>query len=759
MVIITRIGRLRDYGVFRDFRWPSDLPEFGRYNLIYGWNGTGKTMLSRLFQAVEEKEEPFTGQVTMLVSGRDVKNEEFPEVSVAVRVFNRDFVEKTVFPAGGDVAPIYFVLGKQNVEKQRQVEQLKASLEKAQAGLDSAREKKRHADSEFDKFCKRRALAIKEILRSPGTNPYNNYDKSDFEQRARKMASADDRQAHELSPESRETLLAQHRATPKPKIPPCAYRLPDLKSLGETVSGLLSTTVLSSVIPWLKEDAEASSWVHEGLGLHQERQATNCLFCGSIVPKDRLAALEAHFSTEYEEFLRKLDAQVTKVRGALKSISELSLPNPAQLYDDLISEYEAAQAKLEGELELAEDTLGALLKALEKKRGAVFERARLDIPMSQFDAGTVDRLNEVIQKHNKACDDFQSRAVNAREQLEAGTVADDLEEFRNLADDTEKAAPTVNEARAHIDRLKDEVRRLEKEIVEHRQPAEELNRDLHSYLGHDELRLEIKETGYAIVRRDAPAEALSEGETTAIALLYFLKSLQDRRFDLRKGVVVLDDPVSSLDANALYSAFGFIRERTRHAGQLVILTHNFTFFRQVRYWFHHLKGQKKKEVTQRPARFYMLDCSYKEGRRFASVRRLDPLLEQFESEYHYLFARISRAAMAEPQVALEQNYVLPNLARRLLETFLAFRRPGTPEGLYEKLLTVDFDKAKKTRILRFVHTYSHADALAEPEHDLSVLSEAHGVLNDLLLLMEKEDPDHYSAMASLVGSYNEREGS
>ena len=45
---ITRIGRLRNYGVFRDFTWPSDLPEFAQFNLIYGWNWSGKTTLSKM---------------------------------------------------------------------------------------------------------------------------------------------------------------------------------------------------------------------------------------------------------------------------------------------------------------------------------------------------------------------------------------------------------------------------------------------------------------------------------------------------------------------------------------------------------------------------------------------------------------------------------------------------------------------------------------------------------------------------------------
>src|SRR5690554_3283462 len=132
---------------------------------------------------------------------------------------------------------------------------------------------------------------------------------------------------------------------------------------------------------------------------------------------------------------------------------------------------------------------------------------------------------------------------------------------------------------------------------------------------------------------------------TAIALLYFLKSLKDRRFELDKGLVVLDDPVSSLDANALFMAFGFIRRCVDEAAQILVLTHNFAMFRQVRGWFKWINHPcRRKSVEKRPARFYMLECSLAaEGRR-SRIVLLDPLLEQFESEYHYLFARIYRRA-------------------------------------------------------------------------------------------------------------------
>jgi wobble nucleotide-excising tRNase len=354
-------------------------------------------------------------------------------------------------------------------------------------------------------------------------------------------------------------------------------------------------------------------------------------------------------------------------------------------------------------------------------------------------------VNEVIGKHNHACDDFEARAGEAREGLEADSVAGVLDDFGGLVAAVQASDSLVGKADAESKRLNTDIARLEREVVEHRQPAEELNEDLRAYLGHDELHMEVKDTGYSITRNGAAAQALSEGETTAIALLYFLKSLRDRRFDLTKGVVVLDDPVSSLDANALYLAFGLIRARTQHAAQLFILTHNFTFFRQVRNWFDHLKGQDKKG-----RRFYMLDCVRDGNQRSSAIRPLDPLLEKYESEYHYLFARVYREAGAASPAVLEESYILPNVARRLLEAFLAFRQPQVARHLWEKMMTVSFDEAKKLRILRFLDTHSHGETIGEPEHDPSLLSEARSVLKDLLEFIKEQDPAHYAAMTELV---------
>lgn len=758
MSLITKIARLKHPGVLRDFTWPANLPSFGRFNLIYGWNGSGKTTLSRVFRAIEQRVACSPGEVTLFIDGHQVTGQDFPKATVPVRVFNRDFVSENVFPVSGGEVPPIFVVGKEGVEKQKEVDRLKIERTAKETALQHARSAHQQAERDLDRHCVERARVIKDTLRVPGPGKYNDYNKADYRTRAGQMVVAGDAPSHRLSDNDRGNLLVQHRANVKPKVATVSYRFPSLMQLHSDVANVLATTVASSAIESLKDDPTLSDWLRHGLGLHKARAAQSCLFCEQSLPGARLSALESHFSAEYDRFLQRLDWQRANLSKLVDEAKGLRLPDRMALYDDLAAEYDSRCADLRGAVEQVSVFVGDLQGALHAKTSQPFKSVPLELKLPTIDAETITRLNEIIARHNGACDDFQGRTTNARDRLALDLIAETLDEYSRLATAVKAASDAIGPLEHDVKRLTGDIGSLEREIVGHRQPAEELNEDLRKYLGHNELSLQVKETGYQLLRDGQLAETLSEGERTALALLYFLKSLRDRRFDLRQGVVVLDDPVSSLDANALYLAFGFIRHRTQDAGQLFVLTHNFPFFRQVRNWFHHQKGQNKKDINQRPARFYMLDRVQASNPRCTALRALDPLLEQYESEYHYLFACVHRAANTTGETELEQNYGLPNVARRLLEMFLAFRRPQIAGELWQKLKDVTFDEAKKVRIARFVHTHSHGDTVGEPEHDPSLLGEARAVLADLLELIKSEDAQHFTAMVRLVsGSAAEAE--
>ena len=197
-----------------------------------------------------------------------------------------------------------------------------------------------------------------------------------------------------------------------------------------------------------------------------------------------------------------------------------------------------------------------------------------------------------------------------------------------------------------------------------------------------------------------------------------------------------------------FLAHGFIQERTKNAGQLFILTHNLTFLRQTRNWFRRLNRKQKGNAAEQSAMFYMLECEPGDRRR-SSIRTMDHLLECYESDYHYLFACVWRRAQ-QTTGSLEENYALPNMARRLLEAFLAFKHPGESGRLWDKMQGVVIDEAKRLRILRFVNEYSHGEAALGLEYDPSLLGEASSVLSDLLDLIKTEDRVHFDRMVALV---------
>ena len=755
---ITRISRLQNHGVYRDFTWPPVLPDFRQYNLIYGWNGTGKTTLSRLFRDLEFRRPPTLGKVKLRIDDNDYKGQEFPGMSKSsfqVRVFNKDFIQENIFPLEKrDIQPI-LVLGAGSVTKQKEVEELKKQLVEAEKELESAKSTENTAKDELDNFCRDRARFIKETLRVSGQSQYNNYDKSNFRAHAMSMIGAEDKTEYKLTETVRENLLSQHRETLKPKVDKIIYDFPNFSGIMENLSELLTATVVSEVVEVLKVDTQLANWTRQGLVLHRDRNSELCQFCEQPLPRDRIATLERHFSDQYEKFMQRIVQEINKLNGMSQKAANIILPDKARLYSNLTSEYETQKANLKSALRLAQDFIDIVVQKLEIKKNKAFEQVSFNLQAPEVSADIVEELNRVIERHNQDCNSFESQVKDARERLAKDMIAEYSEDFARYIKKEQDIITDKKKKDQEVNRLSAKIERLETEIVEHRQPAEELNKDLQNYLGHNELFLEVKKTGYAVTRDGMPAKSLSEGETTAIALLYFLKSLEDKKFNRKNGVIVLDDPVSSLDANALFLAFGFIRERTADSYQLFILTHNFSLFQQVRNWFHHLKGQKKQKEEKRPAQFYMLESLLKNGIKNSTIRQLDPLLKNYNSEYHYLFARVYKASNERASNDLEQSYILPNMARRMLEVFLAFRVPQITGKLWEQLGKINFDESKKLRICRFLHTHSHSAAVGEPEHDLSALNEGPSVLKDLMEMMKSEDHKHFLAMKELIDNQDD----
>jgi wobble nucleotide-excising tRNase len=746
---LTRIAKLR-LRVFRDFTWPTELHPFAQFNVIYGWNGSGKTTLSWLLSLVEKKTALLEGEAALEIDGTTkIAGSAFASAQLPpVRVFNRDFISATLLQTGG-IAPIYF-FGEDSIEKQTRVEQLKKELIITDSKLGVAQDDKTKAESKLDDFCKDKAKLIKELLTTANSQTYNNYDKRNFRRSVEAM-DAQQAEAATLSDGQKAQLHSQKNAQPKPLVGKIFAPSIELDALMSEVDMLVGRSVVAQTLDELTSNPKLAAWVQEGLHLHSgEHASETCRFCQQPLQVGRRAALEAHFNDAFAGFQKDLSALLSKLKAAKQTVASLSLPDVSRFYEVLTPEVTAACAMVLTAQSETQAALDALIARVEAKRDQPFAPTATQAQATARPSSITDSVaafNGIVEKHNRISAEFTASVDSACKKLEASYVAEAHAEFGQLSGAVKTATAELDGIKATQAETRTQINELERAILEHRRAADELTAELRAYLGRDELRFEVKGTGYALTRSGQPVSNLSEGERTAIAFLYFLKSLQDRTFDLKNGIVVIDDPVSSLDANAMFSAFGYMKECTKQCGQLFIFTHSFSFFRLIKNWFQ--KGLEKKHRL-----FFLRPGRHTDGSRTAHLERIDSLLEEHESEYQYLFKRVYDEAHRTDVVILEHHYGLPNVARRLLEAFLAFRYPDTHGNnrLHQCFNRVPFDESKKTRILRLLNTYSHAGAITEPEHDLSLLAETQPVLLDVLEMMKLVDNQHYEGLLKLVAT-------
>ena len=114
--MIKGISKIKGLGVYENYTKPAGTQEFVLKNLIYGWNYSGKTTLSRLFAQLESKipNPDISGcSFTFETDGVPVTEANFTQNNLSVRVFNEDFVRDNINFTGKSFKPI-LLLGKES---------------------------------------------------------------------------------------------------------------------------------------------------------------------------------------------------------------------------------------------------------------------------------------------------------------------------------------------------------------------------------------------------------------------------------------------------------------------------------------------------------------------------------------------------------------------------------------------------------------------------------------------------------------------
>lgn len=152
--------------------------------------------------------------------------------------------------------------------------------------------------------------------------------------------------------------------------------------------------------------------------------------------------------------------------------------------------------------------------------------------------------------------------------------------------------------------LKGEITQLSSQIVNIDSTMNSINKKLadSGFQGFKVQKKADDPNKYEIIRDDgSPAHGLSEGERNFIAFLYFYHKVLGRDSadsTFRNRIVVIDDPVSSMDSSSLFIVSSIVRElisicfnngspakpdAPRFIKQIFILTHNAFFHKEVSY--------------------------------------------------------------------------------------------------------------------------------------------------------------------------------
>ncbi len=736
MATLKKITKIKNLGIYDDFTWTSDLPEFKQYNAIYGWNGTGKTTLSKLLGSLNNGgHTDFDTLEYSVVDSDTTTHSQGSSFSTPIRVFNSEFITNNVDFDTQSSKTITVVLGEENKEALEAIEADEKKLGEISADiLAKTTDKKAKETLRNTKFT--------DIARtiSQGTQGaiVRNYNKNNAETAFNPMTEKEALEDEELEAVSKS--VAQD-TMPKQVALSLGSVEDELATAIASAEELLEKTVEAVVIARLKDNTDISDWVETGLELHEKHSSENCEFCGQPIDAGRIAEVTAHFNEADAKLKADIDELVETLKPIYVAIQSIQPVDKMNLYQEYRDDYDTKSQALITNRDLLLEAVTNFAELIKSKKAKTTEEVAVsNEPVLTELIKAVSAVNDVIAEHNTKTDNFDQQRKTDSQKIERhylSTIYDDVKtldgeiatldtELTGLNDGLEGDDENIGKAKL-ITRIAEN----KAKISSSHKACDILNASLKTFLGHDEITFTVNEddTGYLIMRGGNMAKSLSEGERTAIAFTFFVTQLSDENFDPANGIIVIDDPISSLDANSQFQAFSFLKNATQDASQLFLLTHNFDFLKLVTSWIKN---------SRRGFALYMVKNKFDEtdGSRTAYIDKLDPALEKFESEYHYLFNVLYGY---KDDGTIENAYKMPNIARKLLDSFLMFCIPKNI-GTYERLQELDFDDEKKTAIYKFVNDQSHITGAG---FDPSLVPEAQKCITYLMELMEATFPTHY----------------
>ncbi len=523
--------------------------------------------------------------------------------------------------------------------------------------------------------------------------------------------------------------------------------LPDVNSFVSQCHELLSRTATNQAIQALKEDSELENWLRTALNLHQE--TNTCRFCGGDIDESIFERLRGHFDKEQE----KLRRDVNFLLSQIPEIFNYSIPQQSSIYPHLRTEYSKNVQVLENWRLKFVSVLAILRSRLQKKIEDNLDQVlnlEIELPSTEEWDRHWEELDAIRSTQNDLTNNTSTLISESKSKLEDHYIAKliqsfDFESHEEKQDwyDTllEKYSCLKKACTEKISALEDEIRRSSVAV-------EKLNEVLLLMLpeGHIEV-FPITENTFEFLRNGVAATNLSDGERTAVTFAYFLVSLEDNDQKLEDTIVFIDDPISSLDSNHVYSVWALINQRLKTAKQLFVSTHNNELFTLIKdEWVKH-RTQQQNFIRDHEG-YWVSRYVNEQGEHLSKIETLPELLRKSKSEYQFIFSLLHNFTENE-NPTIHEAYTSPNLLRKFLEAYLGFRQPSG--GNWKGKLDILFkEEVKRKEIYKFCDDASHLQKPTRIQEHPSYIFGAQTICKEVVEAVKRVDEMHYNSLCECI---------
>ena len=525
-------------------------------NFIFGMNGTGKFMLGRLWE---------TG-------GEDISWREDTKAEAYERcLFNGDFVQKNIQPDQG--LPGLFMMGEANIDttgelaalqkRREQVQMERKHLQEAWQTNQAARENlfSFFAETAWDMTKEERKEFSKCLGKEKGSK--RKFGAAVFEMMKENTdvgASRDE--LRRMYQDVYASDFKQYPLLPSISDPEILDHLPG--------KDILATPIVSrqdSPFSAFIHALGAADWVRKGHEAFHGKGEGRCPYCQQPLPDDFEQQLAEAFDAQYEESRQ----QIVQFGRAYQQAAE-HLMQPLRLLREesfQVGSYQDFTARLM----LLESSISQNIQLIRSKwesPSKVVEIAPLAVQLGDL-SDMLSAWNEQIRAHNEALQNNKAKQNQCTQQVRAylaqrlAPLVSDYHSRLHAIQDKEKELSRLRmENQEEEQSLSRQIGEMEKKYVNTQAACQHIN-ELLQCTGFQNFHLQEKgnPSVYEVVRDDGtPAKQLSEGERQFLGFLYFCHQIgsQSEAGEVKKKIVILDDPSTGLDSRAKAAVASLTRE-------------------------------------------------------------------------------------------------------------------------------------------------------------------------------------------------------